>query len=411
MSRQSLLAAIVFGASLLPACQPHTPAKSESFKAASEQPTPRLSLTWRKQVDIRETWNYLPQHYSQPVLLESRDDLVVATGDGYVTRLRAGSGEVVWRVELRDAAGDARMPLHATLLVVGDIVYVASITGVIQALALSDGESLWEYKAEDAVESKMAIGDGRLFFMDAKEILYSVDAETGKLLWRYQRRAPDYFTIKGAGIPVLDGDAVYCGFADGTLVAVQVDTGDVIWTSDLSADAVEFTDVDSEVIVGSETLYSASYSGGLFGVSRLDGTIQWRYPVEAVSDFILEQGVFWVASAQGRVEAIDAKTHKKIWGFRFKHDTPVKLAKFGGYLFVSTSAGPLAMLDAHSGKPLGKWNPSQGFQTAPIFSGTRGFIVSNGGFLYAFQMTAECGGTCGAVDGQGVESAVSPSPR
>lgn len=352
---------------------------------------PHLSIQWRTQVREPETWGYMPQEYARPVFLERTDDLVVGASDGHLSRLRAGSGEFVWRVPLDGMRGDEAAPIHATPVVTRDTVYAATIAGVVQARELNDGELRWEYRAEDAIESEMTEHNGRVFFTDAREILYALDAETGKLLWRYQRRAPEFFTMKGAGTPVVDGDVVYCGFADGTLAALQIDSGELVWSADLTNDETEFTDVDMPVIVTEQTIYVASYSGGLFALSRLDGTLQWRYDIDSVSRVMLYRDVLYVASAQGRVVAFDVEERQPLWAFRFKRDTPVELSTYAGYLFVSTSAGPLMILDRMSGKPLAKWHPSQGFNTPLVMYQQRGFLLSNAGFLYGLEV-----GTLGA---------------
>jgi outer membrane protein assembly factor BamB len=368
------------------ACFPVQPANGTALTTDAVAAKPELKLVWRTHVSGMESFAFRPQEYARPVFVTRSDDIVVGTSDGNVTRLRAGSGEIVWRKLLSSTREDGILPIHADPVVHNGVIYVGSINGSVLALDYDDGTILWEYRAEDAIESTLTVSEGRLFFTDAREILYAVDAETGKLLWRFQRPAPEFFTIKGAGTPVIDGDAVYCGFADGTLVAVQIDTGETIWTSDLTNEEVEFTDIDMPVIVGDRLLYAGSYSGGVFGISRLDGTVQWRVDVPSVAQVKRYEGMLYVASAQGRVVAIDGISQKPVWSFKFMDDSPVELVPYGPYVFVSTSSGPLMILDRVTGKPLSKWNPSTGFNTPVVFDGNRGFLLSNGGYLYSFEL-------------------------
>ncbi len=358
---------------------------SEDVLAA---PAPRLKVQWRAQATNAEGWAYLPQEYAKPVFLPRHDDLVVASSYGYLTRFRAGSGEVVWREYLteRGAADGKPLMIHADPVVVDDVIYLASMSGVVEARSLDHGELLWRYQADNSVESSIVVEGGRLFMMDAGETLSALDSATGKLLWRYKRRSPEYFTIKGAGVPVVDGDAVYCGFSDGTLAAIQIDTGEAIWTSDLSNDETEFTDVDTQAIVSGELIYISSYAGGVFAVSRLDGTIQWQAPVPSVTRMIKRGQDLIVASATGRVVSLNVKERQMNWSFKFQQHTPVELAYFGPYVFVSTTAGPLSVLDLETGNLLTRWNPSQGFNVPVVFEQRRGFIVSNSGYLYSFEV-------------------------
>ena len=352
---------------------------------------PRLKLIWRELASEQEPWEYRPQEYARPLFSARLDDVITATSNGHLTRFRAGSGEIVWRVALRenDSITSKLMPIHADPALLEETIYVASLTGIVQARSIHDGATIWSYAVGSSVEGSLVVEDGRLFFMDADETLTALDAATGKLLWRYKRRPPEYFTIKGAGVPVIDGDAVYCGFSDGTFAALQIDTGEVIWTSDLTNDETEFTDIDTRAIVDDESIYISSYSGGVFAVSRLDGTIQWRVPIEGVTRMRRRGGALLLASAQGRVISLDLRRRQANWSFRFTEQIPVEVAFFGPYAFVSTTAGPLTVLDVQSGELKMRWDPSQGFNTPVVFDERRGFLLSNGGYLYAFQVAFE----------------------
>lgn len=349
---------------------------------------PRLKFTWRELASEHEILSYLPQEYAKPIFSPRLDDVITATSNGFLTRFRAGSGEIVWRVPMHESESPTSklLPVHADPLLDDGTIYVASLTGIVQARDLDDGEVSWTYNTGSSMESALVLDEGRLFFMDASEVLYALDAETGKLLWRYKRRLPEYFTIKGAGIPVVDGDAVYCGFSDGTLAALQIDTGEPIWTSDLSNEETEFTDVDTRPIVSGDYIYTSSYSGGVFAISRLDGVIQWQVPLEGVTRMLKRGSTLILTSAQGRVISLDLKRRQANWSFRFESHIPVEVADFGPYLFVSTTAGPMTILDRETGEMLGRWHPSQGFNTPVVFEQRRGFALSNSGYLYAFEV-------------------------
>ena len=356
-----------------------------SFSSVAAAPTPRLKFHWRTQLHEPLNWAYLPQEYSRPALTKRTDDLVVGSSDGWVSRLRAGSGEPIWQHRMADDQ-DESSPVHADILVTQDVVFAATLAGTVEGLDIGTGETLWRYQAEDAVEGALAYEGDRLFFMDAREILYALDANTGELLWRYQRRTPEYFTIKGAGAPVVDGDVVYCGFADGNLAALQIDSGELVWITDLGNDEGEFTDVDAPVVVDEEVIYAASYSGGLYALSRYEGLVQWRAPISEIASFVKRGRMLYVASTQGKVMALDLDTRQMTWSFKLREHVPVALTAHGPYVFVSTSSGPLIVLDEVSGVMLLRWNPSQGFNTPLVFDQQRGYALSNGGYLYGFDL-------------------------
>lgn len=380
-----LLVVLTMGALTLGACVAHTPAKTATFKAQPLAGAPVITFNWRTKLRSKLHWSYKPLEYSAPVHVDTHNSLIVGTSDGDLVRMNAGNGEVLWRVKLLDRDGSV-MPIHADVAVANNVVYVGTLHGSVHAFKLSDGSSLWEYRAEDAVEGAVVFAEGRLLFTDAREILHTLDASTGKLLWRYQRPAPESFTIKGGGVPVVDAGAVFCGFADGTLAALQLDSGEVLWTVALGGDATEFMDVDLPVILDGASLYATSYSGGIHSVNPVDGSIKWTAPISSVSSVIKKGDVLYAASAQGRVVALETKNRQPIWSFKYKSQTPVHVREKGPYLFVSTSDGPLSVLDRTSGYPLSNWNPSGGFMAPVLFTENKGYSFSNGGYMYSFNV-------------------------
>ncbi len=380
---RSVLLAALCALGLAACASEATPARTPSYQVRPVVAPPRLEPLWRVEVDPADPWEDAPQQFAAPLLVSRTEDLIVAGSHGHVARLRAGNGQEVWRVGLRDDAGNARV-LHASPAISAKQVFVAALDGTVQALKFSSGEAQWQYRAEDAVEGALVASQDRLLFTDSREILYVLDQPTGKLLWRYQRRTPDGFTIKGGGTPVVDQDVVFVGFADGSLAALQLDTGDPFWIANLSGGRAEYTDVDLPVLLDGDTIYASTYASGVYALRPEDGSVRWLLPVENVSAMELVGDTLYLASAQGRVIAVDKVTREIKWSFRLREDMPVALTREGPYLFVSTSGGPLVVLDRHTGALRLRWRPSNGANTPARFWGRCGFSYTNSGALYAF---------------------------
>ena len=109
----------------------------------------------------------------------------------------------------------------------------------------SDGLSLsWRVPINDGY-ARPAVAGGRVFVFDARPVdpngmemierILCLDEETGGTLWSHEWAA-DYaglqppYTIGPRATPTVDGDRVYVQGAKGQLVALDVGTGDVLWS-------------------------------------------------------------------------------------------------------------------------------------------------------------------------------------
>lgn len=87
------------------------------------------------------------------------------------------------------------------------------------------------------------IAKGRLFQFDRfgnKARVYSLNAETGKELWRYEHATDyeDYFNYNNGPrcSPVVDGNRVYAYGAEGMLTCLTADEGKLVWQVDTKKD-------------------------------------------------------------------------------------------------------------------------------------------------------------------------------
>src|SRR5699024_2473790 len=122
-----------------------------------------------------------------------------------------------------------------------------------------------------------------------------------------QRAMPEYFTMKESCAPVVEGGVVYCGFADGVLAALQMDTGEMLWESDLSGSRTEFIDVDGRPIVTGSRVFAPSFDGGLYAVDKASGDKIWQLDLTGITDLAYGGAWIYAATANGRIVAIDSE--------------------------------------------------------------------------------------------------------
>lgn len=132
-------------------------------------------------------------------------------------------------------------------------------------------------------ESQPLIHNGKMFVTASYSRIFAVDAKTGQKLWKYEHRLPDGIVPccdvvnRGAA---LYGNLVIFGTLDAQLVALNQDTGEVVWKEKIDDIAAGYSYSAAPLIAGG--LLLTGVSGGEFGVV-------------------------------GRVEARDPKTGKMVW--------------------------------------------------------------------------------------------------
>ena len=135
-------------------------------------------------------------------------------------------------------------------------------------------------------ESQPVIHNGKMFVTASYSRLFAVDAKTGKKLWKYEHRLPDGIMPccdvinRGAA---LHGDLVIFATLDAQLVALNQNTGKVVWKEKLGDYAAGYSATAAPIVAKGKLI--TGVSGGEFGVvGRIDardpqtGKLLWTRP-------------------------------------------------------------------------------------------------------------------------------------
>jgi len=132
-------------------------------------------------------------------------------------------------------------------------------------------------------ESQPVIHNGKMFVTASYSRIFALDAKTGAKLWKYEHRLPDGIMpccdVINRGAALYDNLVIFATL-DAQLVALNQDTGEVVWKEKIDDYAAGYSASAAPLIA--QGLLLTGVSGGEFGVI-------------------------------GRVEARDPKTGKMVW--------------------------------------------------------------------------------------------------
>ena len=136
-------------------------------------------------------------------------------------------------------------------------------------------------------QSQPLIHDGKMFVTGSYSRIYALDVKTGAKLWKYEHRLPEGIMPccdvinRGAAIY---GDLVIFGTLDAQLVALNKDTGKVVWREKIDDYKAGYSMTAAPQIVKGKLI--TGVSGGEFGVmgrvearDPLTGKMIWMRPV------------------------------------------------------------------------------------------------------------------------------------
>ena len=142
------------------------------------------------------------------------------------------------------------------------------LTGVADSQLPENPQLLWTFQAGDMIESTAAIVDGIVYVGALDGTLYALDAQTGEKRWIHQ--------VEGAikASPSIHKGVVYFGDGGGIFHAVDINTQETKWQFTTEGEIIS-----SANVVGDRVLFG-SYDGFLYCLNRENGELVWKLETE-----------------------------------------------------------------------------------------------------------------------------------
>ena len=299
------------------------------------------------------------------------------------------SGRLLWQSPLNTAisAGISGGP---------DSLYVSDDKGKLFALGLQDGAILWTYDFKQPVLNSSVYSADKVFTQTSDGILYALNAKTGKFEWSYRSNMPE-LSLYGSSKPAVWKDLVIAGFANGRLVAFNVNTGAIEWERATAYSTGRSTlqrmvDIDASPLVYKNIVYAVSYQGNLISVDLMNGRKLWQKPISSYSDMAILNNKLYVTRANGEVTALDRRDGHILWNNNELLARDVSAPEAfesvsGDKVVVGDYQGYLHVLDGDTGHIIGRTHvSSRGLRVSPnIYSGIV-YSLSNDGALSAMKI-------------------------
>lgn len=142
------------------------------------------------------------------------------------------------------------------------------LTGVADSELPKNPRLLWTFQVGDMIESTAAVVDGTLYVGVLDGTLYAIDAQTGDKRWTYQTNA----SIKAS--PSIHDGIIYFGDGDGVFHAVDMSTQQMKWQFQTEGEIIS-----SANFAGERVLFG-SYDGFLYCLNRENGEFAWKFETE-----------------------------------------------------------------------------------------------------------------------------------
>ncbi|RUM54532.1 MAG: outer membrane protein assembly factor BamB [Methylococcus sp.] len=291
--------------------------------------------------------------YSRLVPVNVDEMIVVADRDGLVQARNRNDGELIWETE-------TEKPISAGPGVSSRMVLFGTSDAEVLALNVDNGSLLWEQSVSSEVLAAPTARGGIVVIRTVDGRLIGLEESTGTLIWTYERGVPP-LSLRGTANPVIEGNQVIEGYASGKLVALRLTDGRVEWENRVviaegRSELERLVDLDSDPLIIDESIYLASFQGGVFALSLLDGQMIWRRREMSVySNLIADWSYLYLSDESSDVWALEQRNGASLWKQADLHRRQLSSpAIYKSSIVVGDFEGYLHWLSQYDGRQMGR---------------------------------------------------------
>ncbi len=346
---------------------------------ADEEIEPAELVNFTTENQVRTHWNFSASslgeklHSLRPAFLGNRIYLVNEQGGLFA--LEADTGKTIWKVSLETSviggvgAGDGK-------------VMVSTTDGRLLVHSALDGSFLWETDLKAEALAPAQANSQLVLVQTIDGVLSALSPSTGEKLWSYKADLPA-LTLRGTSTPILLEKAVFAGFSNGKVAAIDPASGNVAWEARTAlpqgkTELERVIDVDGEMLLSEGKLYATSYQGRLVALAAANGRLLWSKDLSSYRS-VADGGSLLVAvNDQGHLIGFDKNTGLELWHQEaLFYRQPTNPVIVSGKIAVADYQGYVHFLSAEDGRFVARTQIDSSGINGPIK------VVDNKLYVYA----------------------------
>lgn len=318
-----------------------------------------------------------------PALADGR--IYAASQDGTVMALDALSGRPFWETA-------TQLSITGGVGLSDDgLVLVGTGKGLVVALRQENGQEAWRAQVSSEVLAPPRAARGVVVVRTIDGKFTGLDTRSGERRWVYVHAMPA-LSLRGNAPPLVTRELVIAGLDTGKFLVLSLDKGLPLTEKTIApprgrTEIERLIDIDSEPRIFGDTLYLAAYRGSVAAIDMRGGNLLWSRNLSSYAGLDVDAQHVYLSDDTDAVLALDRRNGGTLWkqseltGRRLS--APVASED---YVVVGDFEGYLHWLSKNDGRIVGRIRvASKGITAAPIAAGNIVFVYDQSGTLGAFR--------------------------
>ena len=311
----------------------------------------------------------------EPDLIITNNFVVFYNNNGSILKFDKGS-KLQWKTKVYNKK-ERNGVLNVSLALSNKVIYVADNLGRFYSLDINTGKIIWKKFNESTFNSQLKIIDNKMLVIDSNNTLWCFSTKDGSSLWSVKTQGTLIKSLKKLSM-VIYKDSVIFSNSIGDLSRVDLENGELIWQSptqnNLLTNETDFLK-SSDLVLYKNTIYISNNNNEFYSIDADSGIINWIQNVNSYLRPIIIEDLIFTISKKGYLIVINSNKGEIIRstyllsGFKKKLKRKISFEGFiiaSNNIYTTTNNGRLFVYKILDGKlkqiyKIGKFRLSEPF--------------------------------------------------
>ena len=294
---------------------------------------------------------------SEPALF--RDNIIFFDNKGTIFNIDT-KNSLKWKKNIYSKIEKKKKPI-LIFQINNDKLIVTDSLGKFYSLNVNTGKLLWSKTNNAPFNSEIKIDGNRVYITDIENVLRCFSLKNGKELWFIKTEKIFLKSQKKTSIVIVDNLIIF-GNSAGDISAVNKNDGELIWqisTNNKNLKKGKTLLKTSELIVYKNYVFFSNNSNQAYLIDLISGSIVWKQDINSFIKSSIINNLIFTITTNGFLVVTDLTTGNIIRiTDTFKEHKKRKLIKPVGFalgikkIYLSTNKGRLIIIDVENGKKI-----------------------------------------------------------
>ena len=247
--------------------------------------------------------------FNQPELLfTNSDEIIFFNGKGTIFKLNQNLKEI-WKINNYNKIEKKLNPILYFAQINNKLIVNDNLSKI-YSVDLNTGKILWSRYSNSSFNSNIKIYQDTFYTIDFDNVIRAISSKKGNELWNFQTENSFIKSEKKLSIVIKD-EIIFFLNNLGDVTALDINNGSLIWQTPTQKNTIyqnAFSLENSDLVFENNTIYFSNNKNEFFSIDARTGTIKWIQSINSSLRPTIIENLIFTVSNEGFLFIIDDST-------------------------------------------------------------------------------------------------------